>query len=61
MIPLVFWAGHAAGDEGGHDHDDRRLEAELKNLKAFLELNRPRYGAQSNGPVDFIGKNREEV
>ena len=46
---------------GGLDLDDRRLEAELKNLKAFLELNRPRYGAQSNGPVDFIDKNREEV
>ena len=44
---------------GGHDYDDgRRLEAELK---AFLEMNRPRYGAQSSGPVDFIGKNREEV
>ena len=44
---------------GGYDYDDgRKLEAELN---AFLEMNRPRRGGQSNGPVDFVGKNREEV
>ena len=43
MIPLVFWAGHAAGDEGGHGHDDYEhspyhFEYKVSDSKEYLDF-----------------------